>query len=317
MFRGVEWIAAGDLDGREFDNALRGCGRPRAERLQIPHVRCARPAPLPLHFTKPALNSAPPRWSPFPLVTFAAHSDSHRDTSSSPTRSLPSPHLQAPAALASKSSTQAAGVPPDFASKRHGEPEDLHSVVCRGASLSNIDAPSTHSALQAPELRLRCRLYSVASKKPRQVSLATRCSPTGRYPLAESVLDEAALQPYIHDCTVHIHEGDTVHRFRIFYKRHCRLPVNQSTHLVTERALRGDAVVMRIGAKDSQIVVNMRGRDCALSDYAVKRYVMYRLSCASTHRVLRFAAYISYRTTRRSQTPRVLVFRKTIKSKRA
>ncbi|KAH7916966.1 hypothetical protein BV22DRAFT_986628, partial [Leucogyrophana mollusca] len=79
---------------------------------------------------------------------------------------------------------------------------------------------------------IRCRLYSTWRSKPLQVAVATRCGDrigrANRYPFVESLLDEAVLQPYVHDCLVRVHEGGVTHDFRIFFKRHCLLRINQS-----------------------------------------------------------------------------------------
>ena len=37
---------------------------------------------------------------------------------------------------------------------------------------------------------------------------------------------------------------------------------------------RGDALIMRVGARDCHSVVNMRDRDTVLSDYAIIKYVL-------------------------------------------
>jgi len=125
-------------------------------------------------------------------------------------------------------------------------------------------------------MMLRSRLYPSARMKPILIHMPTRCVlparfPGPRYPLAESVLDDAIIQPYVHDCMVLVHEGSQVHRFRVFYKRHCHLPVNRS--FAGRRILRGDIVVMRAGVLCPLSVVNMRGRDTAVSDWMIHRWV--------------------------------------------
>jgi hypothetical protein len=116
-------------------------------------------------------------------------------------------------------------------------------------------------------------LYPVATNKPRQILLSARgvASRAGscNYPFVESAFQDATIQPYIHDCTVRVHEGKHAYLLRIFFKRHCRLPLNQA--LPGNRTFRGDAVVVRAGAVNSQAVVSMRERDTILSDFVIKK----------------------------------------------
>ncbi|KAG2093360.1 uncharacterized protein F5147DRAFT_527181, partial [Suillus discolor] len=93
---------------------------------------------------------------------------------------------------------------------------------------------------------LRCRLYSASGSKPRQVTMLTRCSNRSRkaqrFPVVESLLNYAAVQPYVHNCFVTLHEGRHIYQFCVFFKRHCRLGVNPLLSSV-EHIFRGDAVV--------------------------------------------------------------------------
>lgn len=58
-------------------------------------------------------------------------------------------------------------------------------------------------------------------------------------------------QPYIHDCDI-IHNRE---RFRIFFQRHRHLAWN------TTLAIHGDLVIMQVGKKNVQNVVNARAGD--------------------------------------------------------
>jgi hypothetical protein len=126
--------------------------------------------------------------------------------------------------------------------------------------------------MQTRIIHLRGRLYSVARSRPVQVSIPTRCAAQNsrRYPYIEALFDGAAIQPYIHDCTVTIHEGQQTHHFVAFFKRHCRLTRNRS--FASTANFRGDCVVIRRSARNERSVVNMRGRDTALADWMVPRY---------------------------------------------
>ena len=133
-------------------------------------------------------------------------------------------------------------------------------------------ACKANSTIKAFETKLRCRLYSTTASKLRQVVVTARCTDrcvkASRYPFVESLLQDAVLQPYIHDCIIQVWEGRHLYRFRIFFKRHCHLPINRS---LPELSLRGDSVIMRVSRRNSLSVVNMRGRDSILSDYAIKK----------------------------------------------
>ncbi|KAG1750311.1 hypothetical protein EDD22DRAFT_785287, partial [Suillus occidentalis] len=118
---------------------------------------------------------------------------------------------------------------------------------------------------------LRCRLYSTSWTRPRQVTMLTRCSghsrTAQRFPVPESLLEEATVQPYVHNCFVNVREGRHVYRFCIFFKRHLHLRANMLLSRGNNK-FRGDAVVMRIGVNNPS-VVNMRGRDNALADFII------------------------------------------------
>ncbi|KAG6371101.1 hypothetical protein JVT61DRAFT_10642 [Boletus reticuloceps] len=101
----------------------------------------------------------------------------------------------------------------------------------------------------------------------------TRCSSLSRlvqrFPVPESLLQDARLQPYVHDCHVTVHEGRHTYCFRIFFKRHCRLLPNPILSGM-DYQFRGDAVVVRIGGIAS--AVNMRGRDSVIADFMMHSY---------------------------------------------
>src|ERR1700685_2991415 len=121
-------------------------------------------------------------------------------------------------------------------------------------------------------VHIRCRLYSATCTRACQVKVPTSCvaQATNRYPLPESVFDDATMQSYIHDCLVRVHEGKHAYHFRVFFKRHCHLRINQSLRWFSKgHTFRGDALVMRVGTRCHDSVVNMRDRDTILSDYAI------------------------------------------------
>ncbi|KAF9255362.1 hypothetical protein L218DRAFT_1035819 [Marasmius fiardii PR-910] len=83
-------------------------------------------------------------------------------------------------------------------------------------------------------------------------SKSVRSQDTDRIPMAEHCFNHWPLpQPYVHDCEV-LYRGT---RFRVFFQRHVRLPLNDIL------AIKGDILVMRLGKRNANNVVNMRKGD--------------------------------------------------------
>lgn len=140
------------------------------------------------------------------------------------------------------------------------------------------------------ELQIRSRLYSTVGLRPMQVTVRARCANrtrhATRYPFAESVFEDAAVQPYIHNCIVKVHEGCNMYRFMIFFKRHCNLRLNKTLSTLSTRCLfRGDIVVMRVAARNEFSVVNMRERDTILADWVIPRLVQRLLQVFSSSHI--------------------------------
>lgn len=70
-------------------------------------------------------------------------------------------------------------------------------------------------------------------------------------------------QPHVHDVVVSVANGPYSAKFRVFFKRHQNLPHNGVLNL------RGDVVVMRVGSKDPDSVVNLRSSDSRAMDFAI------------------------------------------------
>ncbi|KAG6369654.1 hypothetical protein JVT61DRAFT_14153 [Boletus reticuloceps] len=102
--------------------------------------------------------------------------------------------------------------------------------------------------------------------------------------MAETLLQEAALQPYIHDCQITVHEGRHTYHYHVFFKRHCRLHTNTMLSDGDDH-FRGDVAIMRIGSRTG--IMNMRGRDSAMADYIITR-VSWRLNCRGGLKLPRF-----------------------------
>jgi hypothetical protein len=103
------------------------------------------------------------------------------------------------------------------------------------------------------------------------VNVLTRLEPStkSQYPLAEGFLDQANIQPYIHDCLVTVSTPSRTIKFRIFFKNHCRLTAN-ACWPPRAQTLRGDVLIMRVGVR--AMLVNFRPGDASISDRIIERY---------------------------------------------
>jgi len=78
-------------------------------------------------------------------------------------------------------------------------------------------------------------------------------------------------QPYIHDVVITVRRGRRLHRFNVFLKNHRLLPFNPTVSALVPGLLwNGDILIMKVGVAVPSIV-NMRGPDARLADFAVKR----------------------------------------------
>jgi hypothetical protein len=83
------------------------------------------------------------------------------------------------------------------------------------------------------------------------------------------------VQPYIHNRSIIVKDGDDLYRFVVFFKRHCRLPLNDAIS-GNKNQLRGDVVVLRASVLVRPKYmgwwyVNMRTRDGAIVDFAMEQ----------------------------------------------
>ena len=125
------------------------------------------------------------------------------------------------------------------------------------------------------EMKIRAWQYA-SDHRPYQVLVPTCCHFPPRevgphFPFAESILDNAVVQPYVHDCIVNVKEGQHTHQFRVFYKWHVRLHTNTFLPMTDCVSMRGSMLVMRVAALDSSSIVNMRGHDTILADFLIGR----------------------------------------------
>ncbi|KAJ7016782.1 hypothetical protein C8F04DRAFT_1280643 [Mycena alexandri] len=130
---------------------------------------------------------------------------------------------------------------------------------------------------------LRSRHFSTAHQAPRFASTPTQIEPPNphnpnykpkRRPLVEAHFSDEARQAFIHDFLVQLKHGRKVSRFCVFLKRGKALSPNAHTNIVA-----GDVIIMRVGQKDPETLVNMRPTDRAMVDYVF---------AACLHRIFRF-----------------------------
>ncbi|KAJ7668577.1 hypothetical protein DFH06DRAFT_1126058 [Mycena polygramma] len=116
------------------------------------------------------------------------------------------------------------------------------------------------------------RLYRV-NRPPVLVPVHVRCASSdpqdARFPFVEAVMGHSLLQPRIHDIYVFVfYLGNngrrTRARFRLFCKRHARLPKD------LRHDVKGDLVIMRVASHGLSSVVNLRPSDARLTDHIVQ-----------------------------------------------
>ena len=83
------------------------------------------------------------------------------------------------------------------------------------------------------------------------------------------MLEDAKIQPYVHDCIVNVIEGAHTYQFHVFYKRHVQLWANNYLPMTDGVLMQGSMFVMRVAALEPSSVVNMRGCDMILADYFI------------------------------------------------
>ncbi|THV00403.1 hypothetical protein K435DRAFT_854751 [Dendrothele bispora CBS 962.96] len=124
--------------------------------------------------------------------------------------------------------------------------------------------------------RIRARLYPADRQVPLSVSSYYRGDPTQRYVLALDTLSGAKTQPYVHDVVVSVTYRRKAYKFRVFFKRHKLLPINQAVRQLAGIDVEGDVLVVAVGKKVN--IRNLRGREeNRAADLALRR-LMQRLT---------------------------------------
>ncbi|KAF9495077.1 hypothetical protein BDN71DRAFT_1431206 [Pleurotus eryngii] len=120
---------------------------------------------------------------------------------------------------------------------------------------------------QTQEMKLCCCFYASHGSKSKFISLSTCCDHSSRYAYLESLLDNAALQPYVHDCLLTI-------------KRHMLLPTNHTIRSLSNVVFKGDVVIACVTVHNELSLVNMQARDDILADFAMTNFRFLRYAKA-------------------------------------
>ena len=99
-------------------------------------------------------------------------------------------------------------------------------------------------------------------------------------------MDGATMQPYIHNCLIHMRDHHAGHAFCVFFKRHHFLPRNSCLNV------HGDLLVMWAGKYNINAVVNMHNHDAVVADFMAERYFSLCLSILLLINRCRFAAML-------------------------
>lgn len=163
--------------------------------------------------------------------------------------------------------------------------------------LINFPFKDTYHSVQS-------RVYQAESPTPHFRNLMTHNNGAQHFALTQSVLHHE-VQPYTHFREATVMDHRKRHNFYIFFKNHCRLPINESVRKLTGVEWHGNIVIMRGSAKGNGLV-NMRGKDAQLSDFLLKRCVIQ----ASTILIsdIFFRLVHSIRQGKRISRPRQLVY---------
>ena len=114
------------------------------------------------------------------------------------------------------------------------------------------------------------RVYRAGLTRPKFVKVIAQDNGMRRFAFLSGVLG-GHIQPHIWNLEVTIVDRRArSHRFLFFFKNHSRLPINQTVENLMEGcSLNGDVVILR-GAARSDSIVNMRGHDAHLADFALR-----------------------------------------------
>ncbi|KAJ3885406.1 hypothetical protein GG344DRAFT_59283, partial [Lentinula edodes] len=138
--------------------------------------------------------------------------------------------------------------------------------------------------------RLRARIYRSNSLSSQPIDVIYREDSQGhRFVLASDELSHPRTQSYVHDTIVSISHLGKRYKFRLFYKRHKLLPVNQAIQHLADVSLEGDVLVLVCGTKVE--IRNLRSNELRVAEKAVRQFAQVIAPTLRTRRT--FPVYIS------------------------
>ncbi|KAJ3871271.1 hypothetical protein F5051DRAFT_341151, partial [Lentinula edodes] len=137
---------------------------------------------------------------------------------------------------------------------------------------------------------LRARIYWSNSLSSQPIDVIYREDSQGhRFVLASDELSHPRTQSYVHDTIVSISHLGKRYKFRLFYKRHKLLPVNQAIQHLADVSLEGDVLVLVCGTKVE--IRNLRSNELRAAEKAVRQFAQVIAPTLRTRRT--FPVYIS------------------------
>ena len=113
-------------------------------------------------------------------------------------------------------------------------------------------------------------IYKSNEARPRFTNIIAQDNGHRRFALVDSVLD---LLPHV--CEVGVFDGKSMNYFYVFFSGGHNIRVNHAVKVLSsDLSWTGDILVVR-GSARSQGIVNMRGHDRKLADFALKKYVFF------------------------------------------
>jgi hypothetical protein len=129
-------------------------------------------------------------------------------------------------------------------------------------------------------LRARAYFCDYTEAKTVLIPATTHAQSNTRQTLPQTLHRDSYYQSKIHDVVVRVPVGRKCVHFRIFFKRHARLPVNQILPGLT-----GHFIVARVSASDPafQSTVNLQKGDTRLIHRILERYALRSTSFTRSH----------------------------------
>ncbi|KAF8876364.1 hypothetical protein CPB84DRAFT_1649348, partial [Gymnopilus junonius] len=115
-------------------------------------------------------------------------------------------------------------------------------------------------------------LYCAIEGRSRLVYAPSQCGGMRNFPCMDTILGGWEVQRHIHGAEVSlIDRNGQTHGFFVFFKNHCRLPMNNTVaRLCNGRRWRGDLAVFRIAVSGTRLV-NLRNHDSTLTNFVLKK----------------------------------------------